>query len=89
MTDARERIQETIDDTIKLLGVQAQQKKISLNVDYGGLKNPYISADQVMVQQALYNLIENAIKFSPRGESVLISAERDSASRAFSPLPTF
>ena len=72
-------IQETIDDTIKLLGVQAQQKKISLNVDYGGLKTPYISADQVMVQQALYNLIENAIKFSPRGESVLISAERDAS----------
>lgn len=72
-------IQETIDDTIKLLGVQAQQKKISLNVDYGGLKTPYISADQIMVQQALYNLIENAIKFSPRGESVLISAERDSS----------
>lgn len=72
-------IQETIDDTIKLLGVQAQQKKISLNVDYGGLKTPYISADQIMVQQALYNLIENAIKFSPRGESVLISVERDSS----------
>ena len=72
-------IQETIDDTIKLLGVQAQQKKISLNVDYGGLKSPNISADQVMVQQALYNLIENAIKFSPRGESVLVSVERDSS----------
>jgi len=72
-------IQETIDDTIKLLGIQAQQKKISLNVDYGGLKSPNISADQVMVQQALYNLIENAIRFSPRGESVLISAERDSS----------
>jgi len=72
-------IQDTIDDTIKLLGVQAQQKKISLNVDYGGLKSPYISADQVMIQQALYNLIENAIKFSPRGESVLVSAERDSS----------
>ncbi len=71
-------IQEAIDETIKLLGVQAQQKKISLNVDYGGLKTPYISADEIMVQQALYNLIENAIKFSPRGESVLISAERDS-----------
>jgi hypothetical protein len=25
-----------------------------LNVDYGGLKTPYISADQIMVQQALY-----------------------------------
>ena len=75
----RFNIQETIDDTIKLIGVQAQQKKISLNVDYGGLRTPYISADQIMVQQALYNLIENAIKFSPRGESVLISAERDAS----------
>lgn len=75
----RFNIQDTIDETIKMLGVQAQQKKISLNVDYGGLKTPYISADQVMVQQALYNLIENAIKFSPRGESVLVSAERDSS----------
>ena len=75
----RFNIQETIDETIKMLGIQAQQKKISLNVDYGGLKTPYISADQVMVQQALYNLIENAIKFSPRGESVLVSAERDSS----------
>lgn len=72
-------IQDTIDETLKLLGVQAQQKKISLNVDYGGLKTPNISADQIMVQQALYNLIENAIKFSPRGESVLVSAERDSS----------
>ncbi len=75
----RFNIQETIDDTIKLIGVQAQQKKISLNVDYGGLRTPYISADQIMVQQALYNLIENAIKFSPRGESVLISVDRDSS----------
>ncbi len=72
-------IQDTIDETLKLLGVQAQQKKISLNVDYGGLKTPNISADQIMVRQALYNLIENAIKFSPRGESVLVSAERDSS----------
>lgn len=72
-------IQDTIDETIKLLGIQAQQKKISLNVDYGGLKTPYISADQIMVQQALYNLVENAIKFSPRGETVLISADRDSS----------
>ncbi len=72
-------IQETIDDTVKLLAVQAQQKKISLNVDYGGLQSPYISADQVMVEQALYNLIENAIKFSPRGESVLVSVERDAS----------
>lgn len=37
-------LQETIDDAIKLLSVQAQQKKISLNVDFGGLKSPYISA---------------------------------------------
>ena len=70
---------DVVNETIDMLEVQAQQKKISINTDFGSIKAPYISADRVLLQQAIYNLIENAIKFSPRGETVLIKAEKDAS----------
>lgn len=72
-------IKEMINETIAMLNVQAQQKKISVNADFGTIKAPYISADRILLQQAIYNLVENAIKFSPRGETVLIKAEKDAS----------
>jgi len=70
---------EMVDETIDMLEVQAQQKKITVHTDFGSVKTPYISADRILLQQAIYNLIENAIKFSPRGETVLIRAEKDAS----------
>ncbi len=72
-------IKEMINETIAMLNVQAQQKKIAVNTDLGMIKAPYISADRILLQQAIYNLLENAIKFSPRGETVLIKAEKDAS----------
>lgn len=70
---------EMVNETIDMLDIQAQQKKISVHTDFGSIKAPYISADRVLLQQAVFNLIENAIKFSPRGETVLIKAEKDAS----------
>lgn len=75
---------EMVYETVAMFESQAQQKKISINTDFGALKLPYISADRVLLQQAIYNLIENAIKFSPRGETVLIRAEKDASWMHFS-----
>lgn len=72
-------VKEMINETIAMLNVQAQQKKIAVNTDLGTIKAPYISADRILLQQAIYNLLENAIKFSPRGETVLIKAEKDAS----------
>ena len=72
-------IKEMIDETIDTLNIQAQQKKIALNTDFGTIKAPYISADRVLLQQAVYNLVENAVKFSPRGETILIKVEKDAS----------
>lgn len=72
-------IKELVNETIGMLTVQAQQKKIAINTDFGSVKTPYISADRVMIQQAIFNLLENAIKFSSRGETVLIKAEKDAS----------
>ena len=72
-------IKEMINETIAMLNIQAQQKKIAVNTDLGTIKAPYISADRILLQQAIYNLLENAIKFSPRGETVLIKAEKNAS----------
>jgi PAS domain S-box-containing protein len=37
---------------------------------------PEVSADQVRVERVLYNLMENAIKYSPDGGNVTVSARR-------------
>lgn len=72
-------IKEMIDETIAMLNVHAQQKRIAINTDLGTIKAPYMSADRILLQQAIYNLLENAIKFSPRGETILIKAEKDAS----------
>jgi len=72
-------IKELVNETIGMLAVQAQQKKIAVNTDFGSIKTPYISADRILIQQAIFNLLENSIKFSPRGETVLIKAEKDAS----------
>lgn len=38
---------------------------------------PWVSADARMLEQVLLNLIENAVKYSPAGTLILISAVRD------------
>lgn len=41
------------------------------------LKLPDIEVHPALIEQALYNLTENAVKFSPSGEAVLISCHAD------------
>jgi len=72
-------MKEMINETLDMLSIQAQQKKIALNTDFGAIKTPYISADRVLLQQAVFNLVENAIKFSPRNETVLVKIEKDAS----------
>ena len=72
-------INELVNETIGMLAIQAQQKEIAINTDFGSYKNAYISADRVMIQQAIFNLLENAIKFSSRNETVLIKTEKDAS----------
>lgn len=71
--------QEKTDEVVRLLTPTAQQKKISILTNYSKMATPFISADQTLIQQAMYNLIENAIKFSPMGAEVQVIAEKDAS----------
>src|SRR5512138_2823140 len=54
------------------LQLQAKQKQISLGMEISKDLPPTIEADQALLQQAIYNLVENALKYTPEGGEVTI-----------------
>ncbi|MGB4594812.1 MAG: HAMP domain-containing sensor histidine kinase [Anaerolineaceae bacterium] len=70
-------IKEIISEAVNMVTLPAQQRKVTINTDLSGLRVGYINADRVMMQQAMFNLLENAVKFSNRGGSVLVKASTD------------
>jgi signal transduction histidine kinase/HAMP domain-containing protein len=54
------------------LQLQASQKEIQLEVEVPKNTSPLIQADQGLLQQAIYNLVENAIKYTPQGGRVSV-----------------
>jgi len=48
------------------------KKKITLNLVFS-TKEIYVDADMGKIQQVLYNLLDNAIKFSPQNSSIKVS----------------
>jgi signal transduction histidine kinase/HAMP domain-containing protein len=66
------------------LQLQAAQKNISLNVELPKDMPNVIQADQALLHQAVYNLVENALKYTPEGGSVTINASTKDNSLIFS-----
>jgi heavy metal sensor kinase len=51
------------EDVVSHLGVLAEEKGQTLSIEKGG--SPWARADRVVLRQALINLVDNAIKFTP------------------------
>ena len=77
-------VTDVIERVTSSLQLQAAQKNIQLQTELGQGNFPPIEADPALLQQALYNLVENAIKYTPMGGQVSISAQTQSASILFS-----
>lgn len=56
---------EMLEQVMSMLQPQATQKKIQLMRELTNAQDIEIEADQALLQQALFNLLENAVKFSP------------------------
>jgi signal transduction histidine kinase len=54
------------------LQLQAKDKQISLGVELPRDLPHAIQADQALLQQAVYNLVENALKYTPAGGQVTV-----------------
>ena len=51
---------------------QASQKNVSLNLELAQDMPDMLEADQALLHQAMYNLVENAIKYTPAGGRVVV-----------------
>jgi two-component system phosphate regulon sensor histidine kinase PhoR len=58
------------------LGAQAERKGLEIKIEYQK-KLPKVLADKTRLGQVLVNLIHNAIKFTPEGGKVTLSASQD------------
>src|SRR5215208_4379665 len=65
------------------LQLQATHKKISLGVEIPRDLPNVIEADSALLQQALYNLVENALKYTPEGGEVTIHLQTSPSELTF------
>lgn len=65
-------LQDAIQNAIRFCELSALQKKIQIETEFGKFKNVIIYGDQILIQQTILNLLDNAIKFSPQGSKVAV-----------------
>jgi signal transduction histidine kinase/CHASE3 domain sensor protein/CheY-like chemotaxis protein len=70
-------LRETIETSLMMLREKALKGGINLRMNLSQQADVYIVADQRKLKQIMFNLVSNAVKFTPAGGSVDINAERD------------
>jgi PAS domain S-box-containing protein len=71
------RLQEVVDNSVRLLAAKAHEKNVELAVDVDAAIPPLILGDRTRLQQVLVNLISNAVKFTQEGHVHLRLAVAD------------
>ena len=68
-----------VGNTVKLMEPNANEKGVALKWETSNIQHPasniQLSVDGKAIQQALVNLIDNALKHSPKGETVNVAME--------------
>jgi signal transduction histidine kinase/CHASE3 domain sensor protein len=70
-------IREAVDSALTMLREKALKSGIALSVEITPAADIIIAADQRKLKQILFNLFSNAVKFTPSGGIVNVSATRD------------
>jgi len=81
-------VQDVVDRVIGALQLQASQKQLVVSSDISPHAIPLVEADYALLQQALHNLVDNAIIYTePRGK-VTVKVEPDKDQMVFSVIDT-
>jgi PAS domain S-box-containing protein len=70
-------VDDVIQRIISAAQIQADQERIKIGSDVPQVDLPIIEADQELLQQALYNLVDNAIKYTEPGGEIKLGLEID------------
>ncbi|MFZ5818488.1 MAG: ATP-binding protein [Chloroflexota bacterium] len=63
---------DVLERVVGTLQTQASQKEVGLSLELPKDLPPHIEADPALFHQAIYNLVENAIKYTPQGGQVFL-----------------
>lgn len=61
-----------VDRVVASIQLQASQRQIAITTEIDPQAAPFLEADQALLQQALHNLIDNAVKYTEPGGKVFI-----------------
>jgi hypothetical protein len=73
-------LQETLNSTVHSIETKAQSKNIEIHTIYDAYVPEYIETDNRRLQQILYNLLGNAVKFSKDGGVIELTVSTSCAS---------
>jgi len=65
-------VSEIVSNVVSSLQLLASQRKVEVGVELDQASLPLLEADKALLQQALFNLVENAIKYTENGGSVQV-----------------
>ena len=71
LSPARFRLRSLIGDTLRLVGLRAREKGLRLTGELVAPAPEWVVADEGRIRQVLINLVNNAVKFTERGEVTL------------------
>ncbi len=68
---------ECIEKTRDILQTETDKKHLIFRIDMSGAKNKWVYCDKIRVNQILFNIINNAVKFSKPYGSILVTLNQD------------
>ena len=75
--NSRFSFRETVESTVGVFGPLVQDRDVRISLYYQASCPEWVRSDETRLRQVLFNLVGNAVKFTPRGEiAISVSARR-------------